>query len=228
VIIIAKFFSSNWVTNASILSTIFPLVCLLIFWKGQPRQNRILAISLCISLTADVIARILGSHGINNLPAINLYCIFAFPAIMSFYHETLHKRSLKIIARIFTAVFLTLAIIFALGQGLNVMNTNTWTLSSVLITITSLFFVGDLNLMEERTFANNRYHHTNIILNTSLAFYYLVTTIMFAMADYVHTRLSSDDFYYFWDFHNVAHILKNTGLTVAFYLSFKRSGALTD
>jgi hypothetical protein len=213
---------------SSMFSPLVPLVCLLIYRKSQPRQNLILAISLCISFTFDMIGSSLARNHMNNSLSNNLYFIFAFPAIMWFYHETLVKRSLKILVRVFTVGFLLLALIFALDQGLNVLNYNTMILSSILISITSFFFVGDLNLMDERNFTKGRFHETNIILNTSLALYYFFTIILFSLTDYVFTHLTAEDAIFFWGFHNALHVLKNVGVTVAFYLSAKRSRILNQ
>jgi hypothetical protein len=218
----------GWVAIASIISTLIPLLYLFIYRKRQPRQHLILALPLCISFIFDVIGWILAHNHTPNAISNNLYFIVSFPAIMWFYHETLIKRSLKISVRIFTIVFLVLALIFALDQGLHVLNSNTMTLSSILITITSFFFVADLNLMDESSFAKNRFHETNIILNTSLALYYFATIVVFAIADYIFSNLSADDGRLFWSFHNAIHILKNCGIAVAFYLSAKRSYELTN
>jgi hypothetical protein len=219
---------SLWISYASVASPAIPLVCLLLYWKRQPRQHKILAISLCISIIFDVICLVLMHKKISNIFYINLYTIIAFPVIMVFYHETLIKRSLKILVRIFTVVFLASALIFALHQGLVVVNSNTWTLSSILITITSFFFVGDLNLMDESSFLNSRFHETNVILNTSLALYYFSTIIMFAMTEYIFSHFTQDDIRFFWMFHNAAHVFKNVGITLAFYLSAKRISALAN
>jgi hypothetical protein len=212
----------EWIRHASILSPLAPLVCLFIYRKRQPKQNLILAISLCISFTFDVIGWTLLHNHINNNLSNNLYFILAFPAIMWFYHETLVKRSLKILVRVFTIVFFVLALMFALDQGLNVLNYNTMILSSILITVSSFFFVGDLNLMDEANFTNNRFHETNIILNTSLALYYFSTIFLFAVTDYIFSHFTLEDSLYFWAVHNSIHISKNVGVTVAFYLSAKR------
>lgn len=218
----------KWLSYASVVSPLLPLLFLSTFWKKQPRQNRILIISLLLSLVADVISSVLGAHGIQNLFVLNMYCILALPATMLFYQETLVKRELRILTHIFTIVFLIVALFLALDQGLIVANHNTWTLSSVLLAIASLLFVGDLNLMDETTFTKNRFHQTNILLNTSLAFYHIMTTIVFLSADYVFTHVSPEDFNLFWGSQNVAHILKNIGFAVAFYLSSKRYGAWMD
>lgn len=152
--------------------------------------------------------------------------MIAFPAIMWFYHETLIKRPLKIVIRIFTVIFLAAALIFAIQQGLNVPNYNTMTLSSILITVASFFFVADLNLMDESQFMNNPFHETNIILNTSLALYYFTTIIMFAISDYVFSQTTVEGARFFWACHNTLNVLKNVGVTVAFYLTAKRIHAL--
>lgn len=145
----------------------------------------------------------------------------AFPAIMWFYHETLKKNSFKIIIRIFTVTFLVLAFILGFQQGFNVFNYNTWTLHSILVTITSFFFIADLNLMEESNFSENPHHKTNILLNTSLALYYFITIVLFGVSEYIDAYFTPEDNRYFWSFHNMVHVLKNVGLTVAFYLTVK-------
>jgi hypothetical protein len=213
----------RWIAFASTLSTLIPLVYLFIYRKSQPRQNVILAVSLFISLVFDVIGGTLAYYQITNVLSNNLYRIIALPAIMWFYHETLIKRSFKILVRIFTIGFLVVVLIFAVNQGLSVPNYEVMTLSSILITVTSLFFVGDLNLMDQSAFVNNRFHQTNIILNTSLALYYFVTIVLFAVTDYIFSHFTPEDIRLFWCFHNAAHVLKNAGITVAFYLSAKRS-----
>jgi hypothetical protein len=212
----------SWFSRTSILSTLIPLIMLLIYWKKQPRQNLILAISLCISFVFDAIGWTVSNANKSPILYINLYFIVAFPAIMLFYHETLIKKSFKVLVRIFTVIFLLLASIFAFQQGLTVVNNNSWTLSSALITITSFLFVGDLNLMDDSNFSKNPSHETNIILNTSLALYYFVTIVIFAVTGYIFSNLSTEDILYFWSFHNVAHVLKNIGVAFAFYLSGKR------
>jgi hypothetical protein len=216
----------RWISFASVISTLAPLICLFIYRNRQPKQNLILAVSLGISLTFDVIGWIMLYHQRTNVLSNNLYYIVAFPAIMVFYYETLSKRSLKILVRIFTIAFLVFALIFALEQGLNVVNYNTWILSSVLITATSFFFVADLNLMEQSIFLNNRFHETNIILNTSLALYYFVTIVLFALTNYIFSHFTPEDARYFWTFHNAIHVLKNGGIAVAFYLSTRRTNVL--
>jgi hypothetical protein len=218
----------TWFSRTSTFSTLVPLIVLLIYWKNQPRQNLILAISLCISVVFDLIGSAVAATHTSNILYLNLYFIVAFPAIMLFYHETLIKKSLKILVRIFTIVFLTCAIVFAFQQGLKIVNNNTWTLSSALITITSFLFVGDLNFMDDSNFTKNPFHQTNIILNTSLALYYFVTIVIFAATGYIFSNLSKEDIFYFWSFHNVAHVLKNIGVAVAFYLSAKRNVALME
>lgn len=213
----------RWVALIATASTLIPLVCLFIHWKRQPKHHLILAVSLVVSFVFDVIGSALAFHQITNVFPHNLYRIIAFPAIMWFYHETLIKRSFKILVRIFTAGFLILAAIFAFDQGLNVVNHNTWTLSSILTTITSFLFVADLNLMSEANFEKNRFHQTNILLNTSLAIYYSITIVWFALSDYVFSHFSYEDVRYFWSFHNAVHVLKNIGIGVAFYLCAKRT-----
>jgi hypothetical protein len=218
----------RWIAFLATASTLIPLACFLIYKRVQPRHHMILALSLGISFIFDVIGGAMAYQQITNIVPHNIYRIIAFPAIMWFYHETLINKSLKTIVRFFTIGFLILALIFGINQGLHVTNHNTWTLSSILITITSFFFVGDLNLMADSDFAKNRFHETNIILNTSLAFYYLATIILFTLMDYVFTHFTYEDMRYFWTFHNGAHVLKNVGIGLAFHLSAKRSLALVD
>lgn len=214
----------QWVVNASSVSTLLPLVCLLVFLKRQPKQNLILAVSLSISFLFDVIGWSLARwYGLKaTVLSNNLYFIIAFPAIMWFYHETVTKRPLKIIIRVFTIGFLALALIFGLEQGLaEANNTNTWALSSILITLTSFFFVADLNLMDDSNFLKSRFHESNIILNTSLALYYFITIIMFSISQYVFTHTAPEGVRLFWACHNALNVLKNAGIAVAFYLSAK-------
>ena len=213
----------DWLTKASTISPLIPLVCLIIYWKKQHKQHKILAVSLCLSFVFDVLALILARKYNTNAIALNSYCILAFPAIMWFYHETLNKRSFQYIIRIFTILFLIFAFISAVDQGLNTFNYNTWTVSSILIAITSLFFAADLNLMEHPNFAKNPHHKTNIILNTSLAVYYFIAFAVFASQVYIRSNFTNEDVDYFWSFHNLAHVLKNLGVTIAFYLSAKQS-----
>lgn len=82
--------------------------------------------------------------------------------------------------------------------------------------------------MNETNFVSNRFHETNIILNTSLALYYFVTIVLFALSDYVFSHFAYEDVRYFWTFHNAVHVLKNGGIAMAFYLTAKRAHALTD
>jgi hypothetical protein len=213
---------------ASIVSPLVPLVCLFVYRKSQPRQNLILAISLGISLLFDVIGYTLAVIYRENAISNNLYFIIAFPAIMWFYHETLVKATLKMIIRVFTVVFLVLALISAIDQGLYVLNFNTMTLSSILVSITSFFFVADLKLMNDSDFSSNPFHETNIIVNTSLATYYFVTIVVFALTDYIDDHFSPEDARYMWVTHNAVHILKNLGLAFAFYIAAKRSEALVS
>jgi hypothetical protein len=213
----------RWVAFSAAVSTLIPLICLFIYRKRQPRHHLILAVSLCISFVFDAIGWTLMYQQKTTILSNNLYYIIAFPAIMLFYHETLVKRSLKIIVRIFTASFLVLATVSALDQGLNVMNYNTLTLGSILLTVTSFFFVGDLNLMDESKFASNPFHETNIIINTSLALYYFVTIVWFGLSDYVFAHFTYEDVRTFWTFHNAVQVLKNGGIAIAFYLCAKRS-----
>jgi hypothetical protein len=189
-----------------------------------------LSISLFISFIFDLIGWSLVEwfDPWSTVTSNNLYFIIAFPAIMLFYHETLLTRSLKIFVRFFTVIFLVTALFSVLDQGLNVQNTYAMILSSILITITSLLFVADLNLMDPAQFAKNPFHETNIILNTSLAVYYFATIIIFAVTDYVHSHVALEDALWVWASHNTTHILKNAGVAVAFYLSAKRSLALVD
>jgi hypothetical protein len=216
------------IRNASMLSTLLALIVFFIFLKGQPRQNRILSISLFVSGVFDLIGWILVKWFDPWLTATsnNLYLIIAFPTIMLFYHEMLVKRSLKNLVRIITLVFLAIALISIFYHGLNVPNTYSMTLSSVLIMIVSLFFVADLNLMDPGDFAKNPFHQTNILLNTSLSVYYFTTIIIFAVTDYVHANTTIADARYVWASHNLMHVLKNVGLAVAFYLSAKRINVL--
>lgn len=216
----------RWITFAAGISTLIPLVCLIIYRKKQPRQNLILGVSLIISFTFDAIGWTLMYNLKPTALSNNLYYIVALPAIMWFYHETLIKPSLKILVRIFSIGFLVLAVIFALQQGLNVLNYNTMMLASFLISLTSFFFVGDLNLMDAANFAKNQFHTTNIILNTSLALYYFATIFLFAVTDYIFSHFTPEDARIFWTFHNAIHVMKNGGIAVAFYLSAKRSYAL--
>ena len=220
----------DWIRSISTLSPLIPLVCLLIYRKGQPKQNVILAVSLFISLIFDVVGFILAGWFDPKLTGItnNLYFIVAFPALMWFYHETLTKKSLKLLVRVFTAAFVILALIFALKQGIRITNFNTLTLSSILVTITSFFFVADHNLRDERSFARNPFHETNINLNTSLALYSFVTIVIFAVSDYVFARLSLEDAYLFWAGHNAINVAKNIGISVAFYFSAMRSKSLGE
>jgi hypothetical protein len=220
----------HWIVNASSVSALIPLAFLLIFWTRQPKQNRILAISLLISFIFDSISWTLMTWYTPRTTVLtnNLYFIIAFPAIMWFYHETLSRRFLKILVRIFMVSFLLLALVFALDQGLTVWNSNTMTLSSILITITSFFFVADLNLMDQSNFLKNRFHETNILLNTSLALYYFSTIVMFAVSGYVFSHTTPEGGRFFWSCHNGLNILKNIGLAFAFYLSAKRMLAEID
>lgn len=213
----------GWIGNASILSPLVPLICLLVYWKRQPRQNLILAVSIFISLTFDVISSVLYYYHTPNHISINLYFIVAFPAIMWFYHETLIKKSLKHITLIFTAVFFLFAGIFIFRSGLNVLNHNMFMTSSILVSITSLLFLRDLNLMDASDFLKNKFHQTNIVLNSSLAVYYFATVIVFAVSDYVFANASPEGFRLFWGFHNILNISKNIGIAFAYYLSGKRS-----
>lgn len=216
-----------WIVNASIISPIIPLICLWIFRMGQPRQNRILAISLCISFVFDVTAWAVAQYKVSNSVIINLYFIVAFPAIMWFYHETLIKPILKLLVRIFCTLFLVLALALALLNGIHSPDYTIWMTSSILITLTSLFFVVDLNLMDASNFLNNPFHKTNILINTSLALYYFVTTVMFAVSDYVFAHATREGGFAFWACHNGLNILKNIGVAVAFYRSAKISRSFT-
>lgn len=211
--------------NASILSPLIPLILLLYFWKRQPIQNVILALSIFISLTFDVINSILYYNHIPNHFSINLYFIVAFPAIMWFYHETLIKKSLKKVTKVLTVIFFVFALIFIYKSGLNVLNHSIFLTSSIIISVTSLLFLRDLNLMNASDFLKNKYHQTNILLNCSLAVYYFATVIIFSTSDYVFANASAEGFRLFWGFHNLLNISKNIGISIAFYRSAKRSFA---
>ena len=218
------------ITFAATLSTLIPLITLFIYRKGQPRQNLILAFSLALSFVFDVIgfSIILFFNPKSTSISNNLYFILALPAIMWFYHETLTKKILKIIVRILTIGFLIVAFVLALKQGLNVNHYTTFTLSSILVTVTSLFFVVDLNLMDDAKFSTNKFHESNIILNTSLALYYFITIVIFAVSDYFFSTMSQKDSYLFWAFHNMIHMAKNVGIAVAFYLSIKKNNRSSE
>ncbi len=209
----------QWIGIASTLSIVIPLIAFVIKRHGQPRQNRLLVLSLYLSLIFDIIGFILSYQHKHTALAFNLYYFLAFPLIMLFYHETLSQRFMKILIRVFMGIFVLLAVIFGLKQGLLVNNYNTWTFSSVLITITSFFFVWDLSLMDHSNFTNNKFHLPNMVLNTSLAFYYFAATVFFLMSDYIFSHFSDDDIRYFWSFHNGVHILKNFGIAIAIVLS---------
>lgn len=212
-----------WIVNVSILSPLIPLICLLIYRRRQPRQNRILAISVCISFVFDVTGWAVAQYKIPNSFIINLYFIVAFPAIMWFYHETLIKRSLKMTVRIFCAFFFLLALIIVLQNGIRTPEYTIWMASSILITISSFFFVVDLHLMDFNNFLNNPFHKTNILINTSLALYYFITTVMFAVSDYVFAHTSREGGFAFWACHNGLNILKHIGIAAAFVMSAKIS-----
>ena len=207
----------EWVAVPSVVSTLVPLTCFFIYRKIQPRQYRILVIALLMSFTFDVIDWILSSV-YNKSPAFsnNLYYIISLPVIMAFYHETLTKRTLKILVRLLTVVFLVVALIFAIKQGLAVNNFNTWTLSSIVVSVTSLFFVGDLNLMDESSFRKNVSHEANILLNTSLAVYYFATVVLFILTEYILANYKLADVLFIWTLHNTVHVLKNIGIDIAF------------
>ena len=213
---------------SAIVSTLVPLLCFFIYRKDQPRQNVILSISLAISFAFDLVGWALAKIYHENAVSNNLYFMVAFPAIMWFYHETLVNKTLKIIIRIFTTIFLILAVSSALHQGLHVLNFSTMTLSSILISITSFFFVADLRLMDDAAFSRNPFHQTNILLNTSLAAYYFVTILVFALTDYVYSTFQVEDARYVWASHNVIHIMKNFGIAASFYLAAKQSRMLSN
>ncbi|HEY0652173.1 MAG TPA: hypothetical protein VGD65_03555 [Chryseosolibacter sp.] len=212
-----------WIVKASVISPLIPLILLFFYRNAQPKQNLILGVSILLSLVFDVTAWTLAQEQISNNLIINLYFIFAFPAIMWFYHETLIKRSLKVLTRIFTIAFLVVAVIFAVNEGMDTLSFKTWMVSSILITVTSFFFVADLNLMDASSFLNNPYHKTNIFINTSLALYYFITTVMFAVSDYVFAHSTREGGFAFWACHNMLNVMKNIGLAVAFYMSAKAS-----
>ncbi|HEY0739919.1 MAG TPA: hypothetical protein VGD40_00605 [Chryseosolibacter sp.] len=212
----------RWVVIISTLSPVVPLVCLSKSWNRQPRQNLILALSILISLIFDATSWVIVTfyHRPNSL-LNNLYFFLSFPVVMWFYHEILVRKSLKNATRIFTVIVFVLGMILFLRSGMNVMHHGLFLIASILISISSLLFIRDLNLMTASDFFTNKFHKTNIILNTSLALYSFTAVIVFSVSDYVYENASREGFRFFWAFHNALNILKNIGIAIAFYLSAK-------
>ena len=202
------------VTHISILSPLAGCVVFFIKKHSLSGHNFHILIYIITCLLADVVTYF------KIFPAsivFNIKDILQFFIIYTVYANWLLRRFVWLLFFAMLSYCIG-AIVTITFQGVNVYNAYLWSLSSGIISIFTLIYPESLIRTPERTRAYEN-EKSSLILNSSLSLYFLTTIFIFQLAPFFFEKMDHDILMLTWTCHNMANILKNTGIAIAFYLN---------
>ncbi len=216
----------KWIVVASNLGTFVPLSIFFVRFQSQPKQNKIIAALLGLSVFLDLTQWGLYFAGLPTLLIANAYMLASFPILLFYYHQILFVRRLKALAYFLGLLFLNVSLYLAITKGLLSINNYIWATSSAILAVTStIYFCYVPSMTVERYL--DKYLFSTLIINASLSLYFFTSLIIFAFMDIIFNNLSIEQSRTFYSIHNITSILKNLGIAVGFLIAGNRNVYIT-
>lgn len=207
----------------SIVSTIPALLIWLLRFKTFPKQHNIIGSFLLMCLAFDIALSNTSSYA----PILsNIQDALQFFILTLFYWEILFRRRVRKIS-VWLMVLYGISLIGSIyWLGLGAYHNYSWTIGSAIIATYSILYIAIIPSMVIDRFLD-KHLYSNVIISSSLSFYFLTTIFLTFLVDFVFTTLTVHESKLFWSLHNVANIIRNLGLAIGLYFSGKRKTYIT-
>lgn len=210
----------------SVVSTLVPLVVFFLRWNRQSIHYRIIVALLAFSFISDLTIRFWSINDVPSSVLTNLYTVVEFILISVFCYKILFQNKARLFLYFGSVTFLVSLVVLGVVKGFLFPNNYLWSISSFILgTYSILYFCFIPFMIIERYF--DKHLFSNIILTSSLCLYCFASVILFIFMDFVFANLTADQAKGFWSIYNIINVLKNVGITLAFFLSGKRNVYMT-
>jgi hypothetical protein len=173
------------------------------------RQLRVIYLYLLFVVGIEILSRVLGARGINNLPLLHIYTIIEFLFMMRFFMLAIPDQAVSRLAKWLMAGF-TLCSIFDLSfiQHMNQFNSYPRTLAALIIAGFCMYFFYANDVPEERPWAHNPLNWvvTGLLVYFGSSFFHFAfQNVLFQKASlavnyffaYVHATLAMVMYFFF-------------------------------
>ena len=174
----------------------------------KKRYLKLLTLLMMVSFVADAASLLLSAAGIHSSIAyfLNIQDIAQFVLFVLIYREFYldeHKKTLFFAALIYFGFEIISTLFF---QSLNVNQTWSWTFSALILSCLSIGYFNYL-LKTDPVYIITKFGP--FWINVAVLLYFGFSLYLFAMAEFVFTKMETNSAIIFWSFHNLNNILKN-------------------
>lgn len=166
-----------YIVPATILIPVFSAI---LNYPALTRPLKIIFGFLIFSGIINLVNIIASKNGFNSIALINLYTIFEFIFLASFYSKFFEKKGRRVIA-VLMAVFTLLCIVnYLFIQNKIEYNTYTRPLDAIILIVFSLLFIAKQN-EDDESWTANKYNW----INGGILLYYASCLFMFIFSNYL-------------------------------------------
>lgn len=212
------------IRNISSYSVLLPLAlfAIAVYKRKQPGSVWLLGVLLIVSGLADLSSFIAYTYfHVNPNPIVSVYALLQFLILMLIYRTEYTRVALKRLADVVSITFIIFAFINVVYiQGIQGLNTNLFTVSSIVLMIFCLlYFYQVIQVLPEP------YIERMVMfwIGTGVFFYFGANLFLFLTVDRMVAK-ADETFLISWGLHNGSNTVKNIIFTLAFYVALtKRS-----
>ncbi len=178
----------------------------LLFWKlfkNQPDNLKWFTYYLSLSLSTELIAKVIANSGENNLQLLHLYTLLEFIIISIFYKKVLVKEAgfqkwINYILGIGSVLIIANSLFL---QPLTAFNSNAKAFSQIMIIGYAIYYY--FSILHERTNATTVLN----LLNAAILIYFAGSFFVFMFSDLLLKQLDKDTQLLFWIFNALLYLV---------------------
>ena len=195
----------------SILSSLLPIIFFVVFCLRNATRELWVIFASCVASFISDFSIIYYDWGYEHKYLLwNIYTILEYYLLIYFFYLIIKERAIRFLIILLSMVFLVLCILFS-KYDTDHFNSLIGAISSVIILTLSLcFFIISL----KRTAEPANFFTPIFLIVIGLLFYVAITLFLYIIAN----NLSTEEFHKYWAINQLANILVNLIISLAFYL----------
>ncbi|SKC85145.1 hypothetical protein [Ohtaekwangia koreensis] len=214
------------VRNISSYSVLLPLAlfAIAVYKRKQPGSVWLLGVLLIVSGLADLVSFLIYTrYHINPNPVVSVYGLLQFLILMFIYRTEYTRIAFKRLADVVSIAFIIFAAInFVYIQGVHGLNTNLFTVSSIVLMIFCLIYFYQIIQELPEPYIERM---VMFWVGAGVFFYFGTNLFLFLTVDRFIPK-ADENFLLSWALHNGSNMVKNIIFSIAFYVALtKESGS---
>jgi hypothetical protein len=215
------------VRNISSYSVLLPLAlfAIAVYKRKQPGSVWLLGVLLIVSGLADLVSFLIYTHyHINPNPVVSVYGLLQFLILMFIYRTEYTRVAFKRLADVVSIAFIIFAVInFVYIQGVHGLNTNLFTVSSIVLMLFCLLYFYQIIQELPELYIERM---VMFWIGAGVFFYFGTNLFLFLTVDRFIPK-ADENFLLSWGLHNGSNMVKNIIFSIAFYVALtKEPGSL--